>query len=113
MAYDIIVMNIKDPIPEGYFGIHIMRPNILGNPYFLSDERDRDKVIEQYRHYLWEHIKNPTSPVTKALVRYADAANDIALICCCSPKACHGDVIKAAIEWLRSNRVKISITQGG
>lgn len=111
MAYNIIVMNIRDPIPQGYFGIPIMRPHVLGNPFFLSDENNREKVIAQYKQYLWDHMQDSESHVTKALLHYAQTANDIALICCCSPKACHGDVIKAAIEWIRNNRMQMPMKQ--
>jgi hypothetical protein len=104
MAYEIIVVNIKDPVPAGYFSVNIMRPSILGNPFFLVDEAKRDVVIGQYKEYLWAQMRNPDSIVFKTLLKYAQTANDIALLCCCKPKNCHGDVVKAAIEWIRDNK---------
>lgn len=104
MAFDIKVINIKDPVTDGYLAIQITRPHILGNPYFLSDESKREECIEQFKQHLWRHLRNPESPITKILVKYADCANDICLVCYCKPKKCHGDVIKAAIEWIRNNR---------
>ena len=107
MAYDIIVQNIKDPPPEGYRPVQIMRPHVLGNPFFLKDIHDdtqREKCLAEHKAYLWEEMKKPDSPVMKALSFYADCANDLALLCCCSPKPCHGDTVKAAILWIRKNR---------
>ena len=106
MAFDIKVINIKDPVPDGYFSVQITSPHILGNPYFLTDESKRDDCIAQYKHYLWQHLKDPDSHVTKTLLKYAQSANDICLVCLCKPKKCHGDVIKAAIEWIRGNKAQ-------
>lgn len=104
MAYEIIVMNIKDPVPDGFFSINVMPPSSLGSPFFLADEAKRDVVIGQYKEYLWKHLRNPESIIAKTLLKYAQSANDIALLCCCKPKKCHGDVVKAAIEWIRDNK---------
>lgn len=104
MAYEIIVVNIKDPVPDGYFSVNIMCPNVLGSPFFLADETKRDVEIGQYKEYLWKHMQDPDSMVVKALLKYAQTANNIALVCCCKPKKCHGDVVKAAIEWIRDNK---------
>ena len=103
MAFDIIVTNIKDPIPAGYFAVELMRPSIFGNPFFLSDESQRDQCIERYRNYLWDEMQKPDSPVFQSLRRLASCANDMILTCCCKPKACHGDVVREAILWLRKN----------
>ncbi len=103
MAYDIIVLNVKEQVPDGYHAIAITRPSILGNPYYLKREADRPKVIEDFRQYLWKEIKENTR-VGQRIMELADCANDIALVCCCKPADCHGDVIKSAIEWIRKRR---------
>ena len=45
---------------------------------------------------LWPLPYRKNSPVLKALLECADRPSDIAIIYCCKPKACHGDVVKAA-----------------
>ncbi len=98
MAYDIIVLNIRDKVPDGYRVVHIHRPHILGNPFRMNREADRDEVIEKYKQWLWSHIK-ARSAVFEALRRIADCANDTALVCYCKPKSCHGDIIVSAVQW--------------
>lgn len=101
MAYDIKVINIADARPPGYYCVDIMRPNVLGNPFFLKDENQRENCNKKFKNYLWNEMQNPNSRVYKTLKRCAQTANDIALVCCCKPKACHGDVARDAILWLR------------
>jgi hypothetical protein len=47
-------------------------------------------------------MKNPESEASKELRHLATIAQsgDLQLGCWCSPQSCHGDVIKAAIEWV-------------
>ena len=107
MAFEIKVINIKNPIPEGYWEVRIMRPFPLSNPFHLKDIHDdvqRAECIAKYKTYLWEQIKKPESSVMKTLAILAQTTNDIALVCYCAPKPCHGDVVKAAVEYIRNNR---------
>lgn len=74
--------------------IYIGRGSIWGNPYRMSDSRTRDDVVEAYRRYLWSAIRNGV--VTKDMLKELDGKR---LACYCFPQRCHGDVLKAAIEW--------------
>jgi hypothetical protein len=102
MAYDIIVVNkYKDQIPDAYHTVDIMRPSILGNPFPLANEEDREQVLAQFKQYLWQQMNIPDSPIARRLRQLSDSIGDMALVCCCKPKSCHGDIIKDAILWLR------------
>jgi len=83
--------------------VNIMRTGdqdgLLGNPYFLRSEADRDEVIEKFRHYLWGEIKKG-GKIKQFLASLVHEEN-LFLMCCCSPKPCHGDVIKHCIEWMQ------------
>ena len=86
--------------------IDIMRGSLLGNPYIMRDKTDaeRDRVIAQYRLWLWDHMKRRTSTgnvIGNVIYALAKSKETIYLVCCCKPRKCHGDVIKAAIEWVR------------
>lgn len=85
--------------------IDIMRGSLLGNPYIMRDKTDaeRDRVIAQYRLWLWDNMKRRTS-TGNVIYTLAKAKEAIYLVCCCKPRKCHGDVIKAAIEWVRKNQ---------
>ena len=76
------------------YDVYIGRGSKWGNPFVMRSEADRERVIEQFRKYLWEQIK--TGAITKDELRVLDGKR---LGCFCAPKACHGDVIVAAIKW--------------
>ena len=82
-------------------GEYIGRPSVLGNPFKIVPGEGREEMIEKYRIWLWEEIKKK-GKVYRELMRLAELAKigDLILICWCKPLACHGDVIKSAIEWI-------------
>ena len=100
----ITVVNVKnDKRPEIiYIGRRMPgRPaSPLGNPY-KPGKCDGDP-IQLYRHWLWAQMQTDT-PARQELIRLAAinmAGHDILLGCWCAPSRCHGDVVKAAIEFL-------------
>lgn len=74
---------------------------MLGNPFAMKSEADRDQVIAQYRAWLWHKVRG-RGPVFTELVRIRKLAEtgEVRLLCWCAPKACHGDVIKRCVEWM-------------
>lgn len=71
----------------------------LGNPY---------KSVPPYRRWLWAEMRDATDAgrAVYALAERARAGEDIKLGCWCKSKGvdapCHGDVVKAAMEWIIS-----------
>lgn len=97
----VVVVHKKSP-RRGYTVEYIGRPRTLGNPYPMQDAtaKERKWVIDQYRAWLREQW-TAGGAVRAALEVLAERVRDgecIALECYCAPKACHGDVIKEAIE---------------
>lgn len=84
---------------HGVKGIYVGRPSILGNPYILTNESDRAKVLEQHNAYLEAEMQNADGAVYKEIHRLADLLyeQDITLVCSCSSKACHADNIARVI----------------
>jgi hypothetical protein len=82
-------------------GEYIGRPSPLGNPFPMKEEAQRFEVIAWYKGWLWDQVRKENVEVTKELDRLTDIAayGDLILICWCAPKPCHGDVVKAYIEW--------------
>ena len=81
--------------------IYIGRPSILGNPFTVKDH-GHGTAIALFRKWLWKHMQSDT-PQHQELQRLAELhkqKQDITLVCWCKPKPCHGDVVKAAIEYL-------------
>lgn len=71
----------------------------FGNPFPLHDERDRDAVLDQYREWLWRQLRS-----NRAFATAVAALHGKTLVCFCAPKACHGDVLAAAANWLQTNQ---------
>jgi hypothetical protein len=81
--------------------VYIGRGSIYGNPFRIGPDGSRAEVIERYRRRLWHYLQTDNE-LSKAIRDLADKAKteDIVLECFCAPLPCHGDVLKAAIEWL-------------
>ena len=86
-------------------GVYIGRPSVLGNPFKIGVHGDREQVIEKYRVWLRGEWKKD-GKVKQELIRLAKLSKegDLILICWCYPKACHGDVLKDAIEKITKAR---------
>lgn len=82
-------------------GEYVGRPSLLGNPYQIGKDGDRTKVIQKYRCWLWEQLKQ-RGPVHAKLLKLRNQASvsDLTLICWCSSLPCHAQVIKGCIEWM-------------
>ena len=81
---------------------NIMRPSVLGNPFIIGQDGDRAEVITKYRVWLWDHIKAETPAIIAELRKIKHAVQTepvVYLMCCCKPAKCHGDILKACIEW--------------
>jgi hypothetical protein len=66
------------------YDVYIGRPSKWGNPFVITKENQRDKVIEQYRTYV---LSSPS------LMTALPELQGKTLGCWCKPLACHGDVL--------------------
>lgn len=81
-------------------GEYVGRPSILGNPFRMNKESERESVIEKYRVWLKKQIEEHDPLIVSELSRLkaiADAG-DLILVCWCAPKRCHAEVIKEILE---------------
>ena len=78
-----VLNKYKDGVPTG--AIYIGRPSKWGNPFVIGKDGDRDEVIAKYRAWLL------TQPATVEAAKRELVGKD--LVCFCSPKSCHGDVL--------------------
>lgn len=83
------IVNIKTDDFDCYIG----RPNLIGNPYKIGKDGNRDQVIAKYRRYFNFMMK--TSVVFKEDIENLRGKR---LGCYCRPLACHGDVIVEYLE---------------
>ena len=83
------VVNIRKESCDVYIG----RGSLFGNPYKISKYRTRTMVIDWYREWFYNQLKNP---LFKADVEKLRGANTLG--CYCKPLACHGDIIVEYLE---------------
>ena len=83
-------------------GEYIGRPSPLGNPFTIGRDGDRTTVIEKYRKWLWGKMQGNTDQMAelRRMVAKLNLEGKLVLICWCKPEACHGDIIKRAVEYL-------------
>ena len=86
--------------------IYIGRPSVLGNPFSHLEGtkaqykvQSRDEAVDKYEDWLRSKL-NIDKNLTKEMLNLYKIAKggDLNLVCWCSPKRCHGDVIKKIIE---------------
>lgn len=80
-------------VPDG--AVSIMRGSLFGNPFVIGKDGNRPEVIRKYRIWLWEKMQD------KHFCDRILALEGYNLCCCCKPAACHGDVLKAAFNYLK------------
>lgn len=85
-----IVVNLRKEPADEYIG----RGSIFGNPFKISKYRTREMVIDFYREWFYEQLKQDW--FRKAVERLEGKS----LGCFCKPKACHGDII---VEYLTNH----------
>ncbi len=87
--------------------IYCGRGTALGNPFFMQNESERDKVCDQYQDWFYSHVDEVSwlqgdhpNPQTEQLrnIYYSALKNDVNLGCFCAPKRCHCDTIKHFLD---------------
>lgn len=85
---------------HGASGEYIGRGTPLGNPYPITDKLRREEAIRLYDRWLNERINDGDESVCRELNRlYAMVCRGpLTLVCSCTPKPCHGEVIRRVLE---------------
>ena len=77
------------------YDVYIGRPSKWGNPFTIGKDGTREEVISKYEAYI---MNRPD------LLSQLKELQGKILGCWCSPKACHGDILKIMVEdkiWLK------------
>lgn len=105
-------------------GIRCDRTSILGNPFLMSTEENRDVAVKAYREYLylvactWEDPECAAKEIAEkyglniapawrksenhdflAELSRIENMSSATLLCWCSPKVCHCDVLVSYLNW--------------
>jgi hypothetical protein len=87
--------------------IYIGRGSYWGNPFIMKDKslEERNRVVEDYRQYLWKKVKSGDSTLikqTELLLKEELTWDAVYLSCFCHPLGCHGDVIVQYLNWYKA-----------
>lgn len=96
----ITIHNLRRVKPRHPYDVRVDRASILGNPYFMADESERDKVCDEYNNW-FEYEKD--GKLKSELLRIRTILQEhgqLRLFCWCAPKRCHAETIK---KWLEEN----------
>lgn len=78
------IYHFPNGFPKENGFIKVMRPSKWGNPFRITTQMTREKVVENYREWI---MKQPH------LLNSLHELRGKTLGCCCKPKACHADVL--------------------
>ena len=99
----IIIKNLRKEKPSKPYDIRVDRKSILGNPFYLSKETDRNKVCDAYHTYFnkillttnrYKGFKQEVTRIEEIYKKYGK----LNLFCWCVPKRCHAETIKQYLK---------------
>lgn len=77
------------------------RTSVLGNPFFMQFETQRNEVCDKYEEYFKSKINNKDFEFMNELcnlLKLYEEYGKLRLFCWCSPKRCHAETIKKYLE---------------
>ena len=81
--------------------VKVCRPSVLGNPFHIGADGNRDSVCEKYADWLKSKLQDKNSPERIELIRLYrlyEKYDKLYLFCCCAPERCHADFIKFVLS---------------
>ena len=91
----IAIKNLRKEKPKNPWDVKVDRSSILGNPFSMTSEKDRDLVCNKYE--VWFYNVNKERQIQSELNRLEEILSKygkLNLFCWCSPKRCHAETIK-------------------
>lgn len=76
--------------------------SILSNPFKITKTCTRKQVIDKYREYFYQKLKDRDLAVLVEVLKLYKLSmkGDLYLLCWCYPKKCHANVIREyLLEW--------------
>ena len=94
--YTIVIKNLREGFDKSETAFRVDRKSILGNPYYMRSEKERDAVCEQYAKYFEEELLKDVIALglLRHMYRTLKRYGHIELYCWCAPKRCHAETIR-------------------
>ena len=110
----ITIKNLRNSRPLNPYDVRVDRASVLGNPFYMHDESERDEVCDKYEEYM-RAMWNPATRYVQGrwigsyekrkycegilnLVEIYKKYGTLRLYCWCAPKRCHAESIKRLVE---------------
>ena len=76
--------------------VRVDRKSVLGNPFVMKNECQRDEVCEKYKVHFDKMVATNAAfqKVLSLLVETYKEYNQLNLFCWCTPKRCHAETIR-------------------
>lgn len=94
-------------------GEWVDRRSVLGNPFKMRFEEERDYVCSKYEDWLLSNLKKGNIEIINEMKRLFEILmknGELVLICWCAPKRCHAESIKMILEFKKKKFIKKSNT---
>lgn len=95
------ICNLRVVRPSMPYDVVVDRRSVLGNPFHMKDESERDQVCDLYA-CLFELIEpgdnDPRAQALRSLLETYLEHDRIRLFCWCAPRRCHAETIKSWLE---------------
>jgi len=93
------VKNLRIERPKHPWDMRVDRVSVLGNPFRMKEESERDLVCELYKEGFEKHETNSAYwRELQHLYKTHQKFGKLNLFCWCAPKRCHADTIKEFLE---------------
>lgn len=98
------IKNLHNTSPSTAYDVRVDRTSVLGNPFFMRYEWERDSVCSRYRVWFEQMliVKNSAGEAFKAelkrIIALYQEHGKLRLFCWCAPKHCHAEYIAEYIE---------------
>jgi hypothetical protein len=93
------ICNLRKEKPTHPYDIRVDRQSVLGNPFIMRKESERDKVCDEYEEYFYRRLKD-CATMQRVIDRYKEYGK-LRLFCWCAPKRCHAETIRDYILELK------------
>jgi hypothetical protein len=98
----ILVDTITSGLPGEYVGRRVRgrHGSVLGNPFKIKTDADREDAVARYEAWLREKIAGGDRAIVDELDRLATVYLQdqyLRLLCWCAPRRCHGEVIAKVV----------------
>ena len=110
----VIIKNLRNEKPTQEWQVRVDRASVLGNPFLMRDEHERNSVCDEYYRYFQGIVTNNWSILhdyavssaeretfmqeLRRLYRLAKKHGRLELFCWCAPKRCHAETIARFLE---------------